>query len=94
MDKQVIRDKIIVLINDIVGDILQNANDLSEGEKLSIILSESMQALIFVTSLEDEFKIQFDDDQIDLEFFQDIDETIDRVYKNIMKSSMNVEEFN
>ena len=33
------------------------------------IWSDSIQAIQFVTVLEDEFDIEFDDDEIDMEFF-------------------------
>ena len=39
--------------------------DLSYDDKLAIILSESLQALSFVTTIEDEFNIEFDDEGID-----------------------------
>lgn len=43
--------------------------DQDHEQKLMIILSESIQALSLVASLEDEFNIEFDDDEIDVEFF-------------------------
>lgn len=47
-----------------------------EGEirrMLHIILSESMQAMEFVIAIEEEFEIEFDDEDISIEFFLDLD---------------------
>ena len=37
---------------------------------LNIILTDSTQALRFVVLIEDEFKIEFDDDDVDVNFFR------------------------
>jgi len=58
-------------------------SDQSMEDKLMIILSESMQALAFVTALEDEFDLEFDDDEIDLEFFSDRQVIAERVGERI-----------
>lgn len=49
------------------------------NEKLQIILSESTQALSFVTTIEDEFDLEFDDDEVDLDFFMDLNIIIERI---------------
>ena len=45
-------------------------------ELLHIILSDSVQAINFVSAIEDEFDIEFDDDEISSEFFNNT-ETIE-----------------
>jgi acyl carrier protein len=79
MSEAEIRSRVCSIIDEIVGDIIDDKETLTPVEKLNIILSESLQALAFVTSLEDEFNIQFDDDQIDLELFQDVNAAVQKV---------------
>lgn len=57
--------------------------DASINDKLQALISESMLALMLVTSLEDEFDIEFDDDEIDINFFSDIDVIINRTITHI-----------
>jgi acyl carrier protein len=52
---------------------------LSLADKMQIILSESSQALAFVLTIEDEFDIELDDDDVDLTFFTDFDVMQQRV---------------
>jgi acyl carrier protein len=56
-----------------------NAGALPEGEKLHILLSESSQALELVTTIEDEFEIEFDDDEVDLAFFTSFELIVERI---------------
>lgn len=46
-----------------------NENEPINDSLLHVILSESQQALEFVCLLEDEFDLEFDDDDINLDFF-------------------------
>jgi len=64
-------------IKDILSSITEEYPDIFEqkmtdDEKLSMLTSESMLALEFVISLEDEFSIEFDDDEIDMNFFNNL----------------------
>jgi len=79
VNKIEMHDKLENLINAIVGNIIPDQSSFSTPEKLAILLGESLQALIFVTSIEDEFNITLDDDEIDLSFFQDINVIIQRI---------------
>jgi len=62
-------------ISDILQDLTQNEyRDIFEGcetdqDKLQLLTSESMLALVFISSLEDEFSIEFEDDELDVNFF-------------------------
>lgn len=58
--------------------------NLSYDDKLQVILSESLQALAFVTTLEDEFDIEFDDDEIDLEFFTSTSTILERIQGHLV----------
>lgn len=76
------RDKILTILNEVIESDYSELSKLqiSDDEKLRAITSESMVALIFVTTLEDEFSIEFNDDEIDIAFFNSIDyltETVD-----------------
>jgi len=53
--------------------------DSSYNDRLQVILGESLQALSFVTTLEDEFGIQFEDEEIDIDFFMSYETTLERV---------------
>ena len=49
---------------------IENWDNEDEGhDVLYLILSHSLHAIEFVIVLEDEFDIEFDDDDIDLDFF-------------------------
>lgn len=57
-----------------------------EGEvrrMLHIILSESMQAMEFVIAIEEEFEIEFDDEDISVEFFLDLDRIVLSILKGL-----------
>lgn len=64
----------------------QPLNFSVEGEvrrMLHIILSESMQAMEFVIAIEEEFEIEFDDEDISIEFFLDLDHIVLAVLKGL-----------
>ena len=58
-------------------------HELDYTDKLQIILSESIQALSFVTTIEEEFDFELDDDEIDLEFFSSVDTIVNRVQNHL-----------
>jgi acyl carrier protein len=62
--------------------------DLSYDDKLQVILSESIQALAFVTTIEDEFDIEFDDDEIDMEFFMSVSTILRRIQGHLESQSL------
>jgi acyl carrier protein len=62
------------------ADFLQES---SYNDRLQVILGESLQALSFVTTLEDEFGIQFEDEEIDIDFFMSYDTTLERVRSHV-----------
>jgi len=76
-----IRDKVL----DVISSVLNfTDNSLARSNTaLHIILSESVQALEFVCLLEDEFHIEFDDDEIDLDFFSDISTIVKRIKNHL-----------
>ena len=84
MDENNIRATVMKIADGIVGNILPDGEELSDNEKINIILSESLQALIFVTSIEDEFNIQLEDDEIDIVLFQGIDITVEKITQQLL----------
>ncbi|PRX56391.1 hypothetical protein [Flagellimonas meridianipacifica] len=57
--------------------------ELSIGDKLHILLSESTQALSLITSLEDEFEIEFNDDDIDMDFFLSVEVITEKIMSSL-----------
>lgn len=84
INKKEIETKVLAIMNDVLtngSDI--EVNELSIQDKLNIIISESRQALELITTIEDEFDIELDDDDVDLDFFTDIELMTSRILKNI-----------
>lgn len=79
--------KLIDIINSLTILTDQADESLSLHDKLNIIISESTKALAFITTIEDEFKIELDDDDIDLDFFLDIDLIKGCIYKQLSSTS-------
>jgi len=77
------RQKLLTIIDQIVTTDYAEGKLLGTADKLQIILSESIQALTLVTTIEDEFKIEFDDDEIDIDFFLDFDRMLDLLEKHV-----------
>jgi acyl carrier protein len=78
------KNEISQTVQEIMRDFLEKeiGFNLEDGdEPLRIILSDSVQAMNFITLLESEFEIEFDDDEIDLEFFSSIKLISDLIYK-------------
>lgn len=59
-----------------------------DDKLLHVILSESSQALEFVCILEDEYEVEFDDDEIDLDFFRGFDTIAERLSRHIESRSL------
>lgn len=47
--------------------------DYSLDDKVKLLPSESMLSLYFIVALEEEYNIEFEDDEIDVTFFHSID---------------------
>lgn len=74
-----IESKLTEIINSFFRRDERHAGALSEAEKLHILLSESSQALELVTTIEDEFEIEFEDDEVDLAFFTSFELIVERI---------------
>jgi len=83
MDENNIRATVMRIADGLVGNILPDGGKLSDNEKINIILSESLQALIFVTCIEDEFNIQLEDEELDIALFQGIDITVEKITQQL-----------
>ena len=62
-------DKLLEIIESFVKDGLITKNEDYEKAALQMILSNSIQAASFVAIIEEEFNIEFDDDDINADFF-------------------------
>lgn len=91
MSKQSVKERLEEIISKIVlFEMREESEMLSIRDKLHIILSESSQALALVTTIEDEFDIVLDDDDVDLDFFVDFEVMQERVYKSIPHESTRI----
>lgn len=81
LDKQDIYTQIYDIAHNLLDEEYRMIED--KNRLLHVILSESVQALQFVCSLEDEFEIEFDDDEIDLDFFSDFNTVTERVLSHL-----------
>jgi len=81
-----IKDKVIKILNEVTDTEYEELfpKGAQEDEKLQMLTSESMIALIFVTSLEDEFCIEFNDDEVDLTFFSSISSVVDKIENHLL----------
>lgn len=76
------RASIVVKLDHILNSFFGEENQeksLTREDKLRIVTSESVQALAFVATVEDEFELEFEDDEIDLEFLFDFETIVTRV---------------
>lgn len=87
MEHNEILHKIDSILDATVENISPVTEALSTGEKLGIVLSESLQALYFVTTIEDEFDITFEDSEIDLNFFQDVHAIVQKIQIHILRKN-------
>ena len=67
---------------DIVKDILKIES--VDDDSLYLIVSESVLAINFVTMIEEEFDIEIDDDDIDVDFFNSFDKITSCLEKYII----------
>jgi acyl carrier protein len=80
LSSEILKEK----IHDIAKNILNDESNLPIDDKLlHVILSESSQALNFVCTIEDEFDIEFDDDEVDIDFFSSFDYIVSCLLEHI-----------
>jgi acyl carrier protein len=76
INREEVRLKVCELIKALLEEpISSNEIDVS----LSLIINESSKAIEFVAILEDEFNIEFEDDEIDMTFFTNFEILVDRI---------------
>lgn len=76
-----IRKKVEEILHELTDNEYRDlfANVATIDEKLQLLTSESLLALMFITSVEDEFSISFDDDEIDVTFFNSMDGVVTKI---------------
>lgn len=80
-----IKNKILVIVDQLINaqPELYSSDTMLIDDKLNVLISESSQALAFITTIEDEFDVELDDDDIDLEFFTNVDVMTARIKRNL-----------
>lgn len=75
------RDNIKKTLRELTGDFIDERinNDDEELRILYQIVSDSMQAMEYVVLIESEFDMEFDDNDIDVEFFSSLDHISDLI---------------
>ncbi len=73
------RMQLLEIIDSIINNALVKESEEYEKAALQMILSNSRQAANFVTIIEEEFNIEFDDDDINLDFFSSLDKIIELI---------------
>lgn len=82
MNQACLREKVLEAIWESLGHLNYNEGNYSEhtnNDLLQVILHDSIQALYFVTTLEEEFHIEFEDDEVDSFFFSDFEYLIKKI---------------
>ena len=61
---------------------------MEQGEQIILhqIISNSQYAILYVSLIEDEFEIEFDDDDINLDFFSSFNR-VNKIIKKILKNN-------
>lgn len=81
-------EKIRTLLYEIVGSIVGITVSIqNEQEILHRIINNSRQAILYVSLIEDEFEIEIDDDDINLDFFTSFDYVEEIIKKRISTAS-------
>lgn len=78
-----VKEKVIQILSDVTDKEYKKIfyDGMPVDTKLQLLTSESMLALIFITSIEDEFGIEFEDDEVDMTFFNSIEGVAQKIQK-------------
>ena len=69
MNKKQIKSKLNKLVETFLEESFDVSSETDSRSALHIIVSNSIQAIYFVTLIESEFEIEFDDEEIDFDFW-------------------------
>ena len=83
MERSDVLTQLKILIKDQVSTLDPSATDFDADTQLKIILSESVSALKLLTTVEDEFEIEIDDDEITLDFFSKVETMLEVICSHI-----------
>jgi acyl carrier protein len=78
-----VKEKVIQILTAVTGNEYKKIfyDGMPPDEQLQLLTSESMLALIFITSIEDEFGIEFEDDEVDINFFNSVDGVTEKIQR-------------
>jgi acyl carrier protein len=74
LQRKILKTRVYSIAKCILND--DSDSQIIDDKLLHIILSESSQALDFVCTIEDEFDMEFDDDEVDIDFFSSFDRIV------------------
>ncbi len=83
MDRNQVSSTLHGLAETFLEESFDTSDDAKARSALHIILSNSVQAIHFVTLIESEFEIEFDDEEIDFDFFLSFDHITELVCKHL-----------
>lgn len=70
-ERDSMQETILAIVNIVTGKTYVISDLLASKQPFIHIISDSAKATQFIVLLEEEFEIEFDDDEIDFEFFTD-----------------------
>lgn len=82
MENNDLKNSLLEIVDTILGK--ESVDEIYKNDEktiLNAIVSVSSNAILFVTLIEDEFEIEFDDDDINLSFFSSFDYIINCIGK-------------
>lgn len=74
--------RIIEILDMFIPEPMKDHSDETIKSVLHIIVSDSVQAIRFVTLIESEFEVELDDEYINYDFFSSMDYIIDAIEKS------------
>jgi acyl carrier protein len=84
MNNNDIKDRLLEIVYTILGkEVVSETYKNDERSMLNAIVSVSSNAILFVTLIEDEFEIEFDDDDINLTFFSSFNYIINCIKRQL-----------
>jgi hypothetical protein len=87
-----VRCAIVQVITSMFGEIPGVADGQVPAWVLHAILSDSRQALELVIAIENEFNIEFRDDEVDIDFFMDLQRIVELVEDHLATHKISTQE--
>ncbi|MCD7963758.1 MAG: phosphopantetheine-binding protein [Rikenellaceae bacterium] len=82
-NKDTILETIASIVTTVTGKKVSTDYLINSSDPMYWIISDSVKALQFVVLLEEEFEIEFDDDEIDFDFFSKTEQLVDCIFNHL-----------